>query len=139
MSDKGSIAALAVQRFDPPGMSFPGMSQAIRCGPLVMVSGQVALRDGAVAGVGDAHAQARQCFANISAALAEAGASIADVVTLRCYLVRQDSYAGYAAAKGELFNSAAPCSTVVIVAGLLMPELLMEVEAVAWCPVGEGA
>lgn len=134
-----SIEGMPVARFDPPGMRFAGMSQAVRCGPLIMVSGQVALRDGAVIGLGDAEAQARQCFANIEAALAEAGASLANVVNLRCYLVGHDSYAGYAAVKGELFQATPPCSSVVIVAGLLLPDLLMEVEAVAWQAPEEAA
>ena len=54
---------------------------------------------------------------------------------MRCYLVGNDFYAGYAAVKGELFHATPPCSSVVIVAGLLLPDLLMEVEAVAWRPL----
>ena len=52
----------AAERFDPPGMRFAGMSQAVRCGEWITVSGQVALKDGQVVGVGDARAQAQQCF-----------------------------------------------------------------------------
>jgi 2-iminobutanoate/2-iminopropanoate deaminase len=81
-----------IERFDPPGMRFPGMSQAVRCGEWVTVSGQVALKNGQVVGAGDAAAQARQCFANIEAALAEAGASLSDIVTLRCYLTDKSAY-----------------------------------------------
>lgn len=120
------------RRSNPPGMEFAGMSHAVRCGPTIMVSGQVALHDGIVVGIGDAEAQARQCFANIERVLAHAGASIAEVVNLRCYLTSRDAYAGYAAVKNEIFGTTAPCSTVVIISGLLLPELLMEVEATAW-------
>jgi len=127
-----------VERFDPPGARFPGMSQAVRCGDWVLVSGQVALREGQVVGVGDAAQQARQCFANIEAALREAGAALADVVNLRCYLVDKDAYAGYAEAKNALYKDQPPASTTVIVKGLLMPDLLMEVEAVAWSPASDG-
>jgi len=121
-----------IMRFNPPGMAFAGMSQAVGCGSFVLVSGQVALKDGAIVGIGDAKAQAEQCFANIAAALAEAGLTLADVASLRCSLTDRDAYGGYAEVKNALFTDAPPCSTVVIVAGLLMPELLMEVEAVAW-------
>jgi 2-iminobutanoate/2-iminopropanoate deaminase len=121
-----------VERFDPPGMRFPGMSQAVRCGEWILVSGQVALKDGRVVGVGDAAAQARQCFDNIAAVLAEAGASLGDIVSLRCYLTDKSAYQGYAEVKGMLFQNGTPTSTSVIINALLIPELLMEVEAVAW-------
>ena len=120
------------RRFDPPGMRFGGMSQAVRCGDWITVSGQVALKDGTVVGIGDATAQARQCFDNIAAALAEAGSALDDVVSLRCYLTDMSAYAGYAAVKNVLFAEHPPASTSLIVTALLLPELLMEVEAVAW-------
>ena len=119
-------------RLDPPGMRFAGMSQAVRCGEWIHVSGQVALREGKVVGVGDAKAQARQCFDNIAAALAEAGAGLDDVVTLRCYLTDMSAYTGYAEIKSAIFAESPPASTTVVVTALLLPDLLMEVEAVAW-------
>lgn len=125
----------AIERCNPPGMAFPGMSQAIRCGDWVTVSGQVALRDGQVVGPGDAAEQARQCFANIAAALAAAGAMMEHVTNLRCYLTTKSAYAGYAAVKNALFADHPPCSTAVIVAELLLPDLLMEVEATAYSPL----
>ena len=120
------------ERFDPPGMKFPGMSQAVRCGEWITVSGQVALKDGKVVGVGDPAAQARQCFDNIATVLAETGASLADIVSLRCFLTDKSAYQGYAEVKGMLFQKEAPASTTLIISALLVPDLLMEVEAVAW-------
>jgi 2-iminobutanoate/2-iminopropanoate deaminase len=122
----------AAERFDPPGMRFAGMSQAVRCGDWITVSGQVALKDGQVVGAGDARAQAQQCFANIATVLAETGASLEDVVSLRCYLVDKSAYEGYADIKSMLFKDESPASTTVIISALLIPALLMEVEAVAW-------
>ena len=122
----------AAERFDPPGMRFAGMSQAVRCGDWITVSGQAALKDGQVVGIGDAAAQARQCFANIEAVLAEAGASLGDVVSLRCFLTDRSAYEGYAEVKNMLFKDKSPASTTVIISALLIPALLMEVEAVAW-------
>jgi 2-iminobutanoate/2-iminopropanoate deaminase len=120
-----------IERFDPPGMRFAGMSQAVRCGDWITVSGQVALKDGQVVGIGDAAAQARQCFANIAAVLAEAGASLEDIVSLRCYLTDKSAYEGYAEVKSMLFKDKSPASTTVIISALLIPALLMEVEAIA--------
>jgi 2-iminobutanoate/2-iminopropanoate deaminase len=88
-----------IERVDPPGMRFAGMSQAVRRGDWITVSGQVALKDGQVVGIGDAAAQARQCFANIGTVLAEAGASLGDVVSLRCFLTDRSAYEGYAEVK----------------------------------------
>ena len=126
--------AAAVSQHNPPGMAFPGMSQAVRAGDWVMISGQVALSDGHVVGIGDAAAQARQVFANIEAALQAAGAGLGDVVNLRCYLTSKAAYAGYAAVKNGVFADNPPCSTAVIISELLLPDLLMEVEATAFAP-----
>jgi len=120
------------ERLDPPGMRFPGMSQGVRCGEWITVSGQVALKDGKVVGIGDPAAQARQCFDNIASVLAEAGASLQDIVSLRCYLTGKSAYQGYAEVKAMLFKDESPASTTVIISALLIPDLLMEVEAVAW-------
>lgn len=122
----------SIRRFDPPSMSFKGMSQAVQCGGWILVSGQVALSGGQIVGLGDARAQARQCFENIKAALAMGGADLSQIVSLRCFLTNKDAYGGYAEIKNALFAEHAPASTVVIVSALLMPELLMEVEAAAW-------
>ncbi|HVY95646.1 MAG TPA: RidA family protein [Solirubrobacterales bacterium] len=119
-------------RVDIPGLSFAGMSQAVRGGDLVLVSGQVALdSDGNLVGEGDAAAQAAQALANVEAALAAAGATREDLVKLSCFLVDAADYPAYAAAKSARFGSVAPASTCVVVSALLDPRFLLEVEAVA--------
>jgi len=123
---------MSIERFDPPGMQFTGMTQAARAGGWLQVSGQVALRDGALVGAEDPHAQAEQCFANIATVLASAGARLDQVVKLTCFLTDRRAYAGYAEVRNRLFAAHPPASSVVIVSALLMPGLLMEVEAVAW-------
>lgn len=122
------------QELNPAGMAFPGMSQGVRFGDTIHISGQVSLHEGKLVGIGDADAQARQCFANIEAILGLAGARMADVVALRCYLVDAAHYPAYAAVRNALFAEHPPCGTAVIVKALLLPELLMEVEAVAQSP-----
>ena len=116
---------------NPPGMTYPGMSQGVLQDRTIHISGQVALKDGKITGIGDAGEQAKQCFVNIEAVLALAGATLADVVSLRCYLVDAAHYPAYAAVKNALFAENPPCGTAVIVKGLLFPELLLEVEAIA--------
>lgn len=123
---------MGITRHDPPGMAFGGMSQAVVAGGWVHVSGQVALREGRVVGQGDPEAQAAQCFENLAAALQAAGAGLGQVVKLTCFLTEASAYAGYAAVRNRLFIGGAPASTVVIVKELLVPGLLMEVEALAF-------
>jgi enamine deaminase RidA (YjgF/YER057c/UK114 family) len=119
-------------RFDLPGLAFAGMSQAVRDGELVVLSGQVALdASGEVVGEGDWDAQAEAALANLEAALAAAGARSEDVVKLTCFLTDAAGYAAYSAAKNRRFEAVAPASTCVVVAGLLDPRLLLEVEAIA--------
>jgi 2-iminobutanoate/2-iminopropanoate deaminase len=111
----------------------PGMAQAFGAGSFSFVSGQVALAsDGTVVGNGDAVAQAKQCFENLSGVLAQQGRSLGHVVKLTCYLTASEHFPAYAAEKMSQFPNNPPASTTVIVAGLLHPELLMEIEAIAY-------
>jgi enamine deaminase RidA (YjgF/YER057c/UK114 family) len=123
-----------IERFDPEGMRFTGMSQATVADGWIHVSGQVALEGGALVGPDDPTAQAEQCFANMIAVLASAGAGPEHVVKLVCYLTERSAYGGFAAVRNRIFAAHPPASSVVIVKELLVPGLLMEVEAIAWNP-----
>jgi enamine deaminase RidA (YjgF/YER057c/UK114 family) len=108
------------------------MSQATRCGNVITLSGQVAFDEGgALVGDADAAAQSEQIFRNIERLLRKAGASLDDVALLRCYLTDARHFEAYAAVKRRYFASEPPAGTTVIVAGLLDPRLLLEVEAIA--------
>lgn len=117
-----------VTRVDPTS----GMSQAVRIGSHVHVSGQVAWSaPGQVAGIGDTRAQAQQAFANLADLLVRAGSGLADVVALRCFLTPDAVFDDYRDVKAALFPDAGPASTTVVVAALLDERLLVEIEAVA--------
>ena len=110
-----------------------GYSRAVRIGPHVWVAGTTATdQDGELVGVGDAAAQARQAFANVSRALESAGARLDQVVRTRLYVTRIEDAAAVAAAHGALFGSIRPASTLVAVSALVAPEMLVEVEAEAY-------
>ncbi len=122
---------MSIERFDPEGMRFSGMSQATAADGWIHVSGQVALAGGALVGADDPAAQAEQCFANILSVLRSAGAGPEHVVKLVCYLTDRSAYGGFAEVRNRIFAAHPPASSVVIVKELLLPGLLMEIEAVA--------
>ncbi len=107
-----------------------GFSRAVRLGNLVAVSGTAPIgKDGKTVGIGDAAAQARRCFEIIGEALAQAGASLSDVVRTRMFLTRMQDWEAIGKVHGEFFRDIRPASTVVQVAGLVNPEWLVEIEA----------
>ncbi|HEY6761068.1 MAG TPA: RidA family protein [Baekduia sp.] len=103
-------------------------------GRLVWTSGQVALDAAGVAPDGW-EAQTRLVFENVGRALAAAGAGFADIVKLTFFVTAVDALATVRAVRDEFVDTAAPpTSSLVQVAGLVRPDLLIEVEAVAWTP-----
>jgi enamine deaminase RidA (YjgF/YER057c/UK114 family) len=76
----------------------------------------------------DAGLQARRCFDIILAALAEAGATLDDVVRTRMFLTSADDAEAVSAVHGELFSRVLPAATMVVVAALLDPRWKIEIE-----------
>ncbi|WP_406073213.1 RidA family protein [Micromonospora sp. NBC_01638] len=113
-----------------------GYSHVATIGPghrLVWTSGQVPIAaDGTPAPVGDWEAQTRQAMHNVGAALSAAGATWDDVFKLTFYIVDTSALATVRAVRDEFINiERPPTSSLVQVAGLFRPDLLIEVEAVA--------
>ncbi len=84
--------------------------------------------DGRSTHPGDSMGQARAAFGIGLAALAEAGFAAHDVVRVRMYIVREDDARAVASVNGELFDAIRPAATLVRVAGLIDPSLLVEIE-----------
>ena len=121
----------------PPDLPGPaGYSHVVTIpgGRLVWTSGQVAIApDGSVPA--DWEGQTRLVFENVGRALAAAGAGWPDVVKLTFYVVATEALATVRAVRDEFVDtSAPPTSSLVQVAGLFRPDLLIEVEAVASIP-----
>lgn len=87
----------------------------------------------------DPAAQARRCLEIVLDALAEAGASAEDVVRTRIYLTDRDDVDAVALVHGEVFATARPAATMVLVAGLVDPRWKVEIEAEAVTPVETAA
>jgi enamine deaminase RidA (YjgF/YER057c/UK114 family) len=102
----------------------------VRVGERVLVSGTAPVWPSGEVDP-DPAAQARRCFEIILAALAEAGAGAADVVRTRMYLTDPAHAEAVGAVHGEVFGTIRPAATMVIVAGLLDPRWLVEIEAEA--------
>jgi 2-iminobutanoate/2-iminopropanoate deaminase len=117
-----------------PHLEFEAMSQVVRAGPLIVISGQVAIGPDGPVGKGDARAQAEQCFDNLDALLEAVGARRENVLKLTCHLVAARHYPAYAEAKAARFGDLAPASTCVVVEALLVESFLMEIEALAIVP-----
>ena len=97
----------------------------------IFVSGQLA-RDGQgnVVGKGDMGAQIRQVGENIKAALAAAGATLADIVKSNTYVTDIEEYFKHIDVRMEYFG-ALPTSTTVEVRRLAHPDLVVEIEVIA--------
>lgn len=110
-----------------------GYSRAVKAGAHVWVSGTTATAaDGSLVGIGDAYAQAKQALANIAAALAQAGATPADVVRTRIYVTDISHWEAIGRAHAEMFGAVRPAATMVEVSRLIDPAMLVEIEADAF-------
>ena len=107
-----------------------GFARAVRVGERVYVSGTGPIwEDGSFDD--DAAAQARRCLEIIVAALAELGASAADVVRTRIYLTDPSDIDAVGPVHAEFFGSARPAATAIVVVGFLDPRWRVEIEAEA--------
>jgi enamine deaminase RidA (YjgF/YER057c/UK114 family) len=110
---------------------YVGYSRAVRAGDQVHVSGTTPVDDdGEVVG-DDPYEQTLAAFDIVDGALAEAGASIEDIVRTRMYVTDIDDYEDVGKAHGEVFADVRPASSMVEVARLVREEFHVEVEATA--------
>lgn len=109
-----------------------GYSRAVCVGDRVLVSGTAASGpDGSVIGSGDAGEQTRAILRIVANALAEAGGGLPDVVRTRIYVTDIELWPAVAAAHLEAFGEVRPAATMVEVARLIHPDMLVEIEVEA--------
>lgn len=126
-----------VERFGSggPWEAQVGYSRTVRAGALVLVAGCTATtEDGAVLGLGDPFAQAEAALAAGERALALAGATLAEVVRTRMYVTDIRQWEPVGRAHAACFAAVRPVATMVEVAALIDPRLLVEIELEAYSP-----
>ena len=116
-----------------------GYSRVVATADAAWVSGTTATVDGAVVHPGDAAAQARVALEQVADALERAGFSLADVVRTRLYVTDISRWEEIGRVHGEFFGDVRPATSMVQVAALIDPALLVEIEADAVRGAGAGA
>lgn len=116
-----------------------GYSRAVRVGDYVVVAGTTAIKDGAAFAPGDPAAQTRYILEVIARALAEAGASLSDVIRYRVFVTDIVFFEAVGEEMGRVFGDIRPAGTLVGNSTLVMPELLVEIEVDAIVGAGSGA
>ncbi len=106
-----------------------GYSRAVRVGDHVSVAGTAPVMPDGADPPASAYEQAHRCLEIVVASLAELGAGPEHVVRTRVYLTRADDWPEVGRAHGEVFGGSTPASTMVVVAALLDPRWLVEIEA----------
>ena len=127
---------MTVERFNPPTMMKPlgSYCQAARRGPFVAVAGVAAIdKDGKIVGTGDIVEQTKATLENLRLALEAAGAGIEDVIKVTCFITDFRHYKGFNQAFDAVF-AAHPPARATVRADLVVPELLIEIDALAVLP-----
>jgi 2-iminobutanoate/2-iminopropanoate deaminase len=113
----------------PPGL----WSNCLRVGNQVFVSGMVALdKEGKLVGKRDSFAQAKFIFECMQHYLVKAGGAMGDIATLNIFVTDMAHRPGVLEARRLFFTGNFPCSTLVAVSQLIQPDLLVEINAVAF-------
>ena len=109
----------------------------VKASEMLYLAGQVGVdENGDLIGEGDAQAQTHQAYENIGTLLESEGASFQNVVQLTTYVVGRESIQPYLDARTDLFaeiypDGDYPPNTLLVIGGLVRPEMLVEVTAVA--------
>ena len=106
-----------------------GYSRAVRAGKHVHVAGTAPIMPDDADPPPGPYGQAKRCLQIIVGALLEVGASPADVVRTRIFLTAAEHWEEVGRAHGEVFGEIRPASAMIVVASLLDPRWLVEIEA----------
>jgi enamine deaminase RidA (YjgF/YER057c/UK114 family) len=128
-----SLERLEMRRLISSGSPFEteaGYSRAVVDGEWIFVAGTTGFDYAQMSIVDDPAEQARQAFRNIETALAEAGASLADVVRVKYYVPDAADWPAIVPVLGEVFGTIRPAATALF-CGLVDPRMKIEIELTA--------
>ena len=119
-------------RLDPDPLEPYALSQGFRVGDLVIVSGQAAIDEqGHIVGAGDFDALAEQTFRNLARVLEAGGSSLERIVKVTIFLTDMANFEKIVELRRRWFTPPYPADTIVEVSSLALPELEIEIEALA--------
>jgi reactive intermediate/imine deaminase len=110
------------------------LSQGIRVGDLVFVSGQAGYGDDGRIVSGGFRAQGEQAFSNLRRALEAGGASLQSVVKVTIFVTDMANFKEVVELRRKFFSTPYPADTIVQIEALYTPEAMIEIEAVAAAP-----
>ena len=117
---------------DPDPYEAFKLAQAYRVGDLIFVSGQTAIAlDGSIVGAGDFDAQAAQTFSNLAAVLEAGGSDLSKIVKVTIFLKDVGNFGKIVGLREKYFTPPYPADTIVEITSLALPELELEIEAIA--------
>ena len=108
-----------------------GYSRAVVDGDFAFVAGTTGYDYTTMIMPDDVTSQSRNCFKTIEAALKEAGFAMADIVRATYYITDAKDADAHFAVCGEVLGGIRPAATILVVAGLLKPEMKIEIEVTA--------
>jgi len=110
------------------------ISQAYQVGDLIFISGQASIdKNGDVVGVGNFDKQADRTFENLEWVLKAAGSDLSKVIKVNIYLTNISNFEKIVNLRKKYFSAPYPADTIVEVSALAIPELEIEIEAIALC------
>ena len=119
----------------PPLKGHYSNSVRVTAGPLLFIAGQISVdAQGRIVGTGDLRAQATQVLENIRAILRANGADMQDVVNVTVYVTDIRAFHDIADIRLKYFPKDGPASAIVEVSNLALPELMIEIAAIAAVP-----
>jgi reactive intermediate/imine deaminase len=123
--------AIQIKTNPDPYAAF-NIAQAYKAGDFIFISGQAALDlQGNIIGAGDFEAQAVQAFENLKAVLLAAGSGMDKLIKVTIYVTDMAHFGSVVAMRERYFSPPWPADTLVEVAALALPELMIEIEGIA--------
>jgi len=133
LKDERRIAMARKEYFVLPHMADRPFSSAVRAGDFVFASGTGGTVDAEGNPIEGIENQTRQCLENLKKALEAAGTSLSDVVKVVVFLTKAEDWSRMNEAYKEYFPIDRPARSAVVT-GLIRPEMLVEMESIAYKP-----